>query len=194
MSDSRLTAESCLPGGRVARTFKRAGDIQVRIEERFPVFVLEVAAFRGLQSRDIEHFEATTGARPPTSGNALRANNIEVAALGPNRWTIIAHSELIFTPGDNFAVTDLGSARTCFIVSGPKAAIVLAKGTSIDLHPSVFPAGSAAATRISHFSALIWQLDMEDGFSILTPRSYAQSFYDWLVLAASEFGGETQAL
>jgi len=158
------------------------------------VFVLEVAAFGALQSQDIQHFEAATGVTPPAAGNAVHGRNVGVAALGPNRWAIIAPSELSFTPNDNFAVTDLGSARTCFIISGTKAAIVLAKGTSIDLHPSVFPAGSAAATRISHFSALIWQLDMEDGFLILTPRSYAHSFYDWLVLAASEFGGETQAL
>lgn len=155
--------------------------------------VLEVAAFRAMQSIDIEHFEAATGVTPPAAGSAVRSAEVEVASLGPNRWAIIAPSELSFPPGDNFAVTDLASARARFTISGPKYAAVLAKGTSIDLHPDVFPPGGAAATRISHFSALIWRLEMEDGFSILTPRSYAHSFYDWLVLAAAEFGGETQA-
>ncbi len=188
MSDFRLRAESCLGAGFTPHSFSRPGRPLVAISEQSPVFVLEIAAFRAIEHDDVRHFQAELGAPPPSRGTMTLTNGAEIVSIGPNRWVATAANPVSFAASANFAVTDLGSARGYFTVSGEKAAAVLSKGTSIDLDAKVFASGSAAATRVSHFSTVIWRPQETGGFSILVPRSFARAFYHWLVLAAAEFG------
>ncbi len=184
MSDFRLRAEACLGAGAPPRSF---GSL-VHITERSPVFALEIAGFGAPNDGDVAHFQAALGAAPPAPGAVARGPAAEVLSVGPNRWIAIADTPMHFPPSENFAVTDLSSARGCFLLSGAKASTVLAKGTSVDLDPTVFTAGSVIVTRIGHFSAVVWRPSDGDGFAVLVSRSYARSFYDWVILASAEFG------
>jgi sarcosine oxidase subunit gamma len=57
----------------------------------------------------------------------------------------------------------------------------------IDLHPSVFPDGSAASTLAAHIPLIVWRLDQAT-FELAVFRSYAASFMQALSEAALPFG------
>ena len=58
---------------------------------------------------------------------------------------------------------------------------MLAKLSSIDLHPAAFPLGAAAATSIDHTSVNLWRdSDLPDGqavFNLLVFATFAQSLW-----------------
>ena len=82
-------------------------------------------------------------------------------------------------------------ARAALRVSGARAREVLAKGSIVDLHPSVFPVGTTALTSFAHIGVQLWRT--EDGpegvvFEILAARSMAGSFWSWFAASVAEFG------
>src|SRR5262249_4907718 len=73
--------------------------------------------------------------------------------LGPDDWLLVARpgreEEIAGKLRDALtgyfaAVTDLSEARTVITISGPRARELLAKATSLDLHPRIFRAGLCA--------------------------------------------------
>ena len=66
---------------------------------------------------------------------------------------------------------------------------VLAKGCSLDLHPSVFGPGAAAQTTLGLAAVVLIPLD-DNGtdYRILVRSSFAGYLADWLLDAAEEFG------
>jgi sarcosine oxidase subunit gamma len=64
---------------------------------------------------------------------------------------------------------------------------VLAKGTPVDLHPSVFTAGQCAMTQMAHVGVHISHPD-EDAFELSVFRGFSESFWEWLTEQAEEFG------
>jgi len=55
----------------------------------------------------------------------------------------------------------------------------------LDLHPAVFPPGSAAVTLAGHIPLTLWRL--EDGFELAVPRSYSHDFQHMLAQSATGF-------
>jgi sarcosine oxidase subunit gamma len=88
------------------------------------------------------------------------------------------------------SVVDQSHARTLLRVSGPRARDALAKGLAIDLHPSAFATGFAAATSVAHIGVVVWQIDDCPTYEFAVPRSYALSFWHWLQASASEYALE----
>ncbi len=70
-------------------------------------------------------------------------------------------------------------------VADPSDAL-LAKSTTLDLHPSVFPVGAAAVTTAAHLGLILWRREAET-FEMLAFRSYAATFWHWLTEAAHGF-------
>ena len=65
-------------------------------------------------------------------------------------------------------------------IGGPQARAMLAKLSSIDLHPSAFPLGAAAATSIDHTSVNLWRGDdcrWAGGFNLLVFATFAESLW-----------------
>lgn len=58
----------------------------------------------------------------------------------------------------------------------------------IDLHPSVFGPGSAAVTSIAHIGVCLWHAGDHAAYELVVSRSFAESFWDWLLGAAAEYG------
>ena len=72
---------------------------------------------------------------------------------------------------------------------GEHARDVLAKGCSLDLHPTVFGPGAAAQTMLGLAAVVLIPLnDTGTDYRILVRSSFARYLADWLIDAAEEFG------
>ncbi|MDX2265295.1 MAG: sarcosine oxidase subunit gamma family protein [Hyphomicrobiales bacterium] len=191
MHDLKLSAVSALGASGGPRRFGRDGEPQVRLVERFPCRVWEVAALDARDSAAAAAFSALMGVAPPPPGMSAQANGADILSIGPNRWAIVS-SAAIALEGDALALTDLSAARSCFVVSGARAEQVLRKGTSVDLHPSALPEGAVVATRLGHVAVTLWRGDRGE-FRMLVARSFARAAWDWLIHAAEEYGGRIDA-
>jgi sarcosine oxidase subunit gamma len=119
-----------------------------------------------------------------------------LAWAGPDQWLLIARqragfSDLLASLSKEAAVSDQSHARAVLRVSGERVREVLAKGSMVDLHGSVFPVGATALTSFAHIGVQLWRID--DGpegavFEILVARSMAGSFWSWFSASAAEFG------
>ncbi|TIX36785.1 MAG: sarcosine oxidase subunit gamma, partial [Mesorhizobium sp.] len=92
----------------------------------------------------------------------------------------------------NAWLSDQSHARVLISVSGEKARAMLAKLSSLDLHPAAFPAGTGAATSIDHTSINLWRgNDRPDGqavFNLLVFATFAESLWHTIFDAAAEYG------
>ena len=75
------------------------------------------------------------------------------------------------------SLSDQSHARALIRIAGPDARAMLAKLSSIDLHPAAFLPGDAAATSIDHTSVNLWRgSDLPDGqavFNLLVFATFA---------------------
>lgn len=89
--------------------------------------------------------------------------------------------------GQHAAIVDVSDVYLGFDVAGEKAAELLAKGCSLDLHPTAFAQGHVARTTLA--KADITLLRSAEGFRLYVLRSFADYAGLWLEDAAREYGG-----
>ncbi|GEP06814.1 sarcosine oxidase subunit gamma [Methylobacterium oxalidis] len=116
---------------------------------------------------------------------------------GPGQWLAVAESGgalggLPDALRGVAAVTDQSDARAIVRVAGPRARAALAKGVTVDLHPRAFGPGRTAVTSIAHIGAQLWQVDAGPSYDVAVARSFAGSFWSWLMDAAAEYGCEVR--
>ncbi len=87
------------------------------------------------------------------------------------------------------SVVDQSHGKTRLRLAGGHARQVLAKGCRLDLHPSVFGPGRAAATQMAQVAALLLQRDDTPAYELVVGSSYAVPFLEWLTESAAEFAG-----
>ena len=100
-------------------------------------------------------------------------------------------AELSEAIGDAAAVTDQSDGYATLRLIGPRAAALLEKGVSIDLHDGVFLPGSAAVTSCAHLGIMLWRIENENDhpvYEIAVFRSLARSLWHFIEESASEFG------
>jgi len=117
--------------------------------------------------------------------------------LGPDEWLVTSASaspaELVTrVRGDvqhaGGAVTDVSAQRITLRLTGSHARDLLAKGCSIDLHPTVFGRGSSAQTTLGHTAIVLLALsDTGDAYAVLVRSSFAGHLASWLLDAAIEY-------
>ena len=180
-------------------TFGVAGDAAgVVLSERPPQAILQLASWPGAVTavracvRD-----ALTLDLPDTPNTVASTPDATALWLGPERWLIVAPGDVrtqlvtalrkVVTP-DIAALAELSDARTVIRLAGPRARDLLAKGCELDLHPRSFAAGRCAQTVVAHVATLIHLVDPSPAFDLYIPRSYATTFWEWLVESASEYG------
>ena len=88
------------------------------------------------------------------------------------------------------SVYDLTGAYAVITLSGPKAEETLRYLTTFDLHPSVFPKGSAAYTSIALVRTLIARLE-EEAFMLVVAADYGAYFWETLLDAGTNCGIST---
>ncbi|MGH6930044.1 MAG: sarcosine oxidase subunit gamma [Dongiaceae bacterium] len=140
---------------------------------------------------------SVTGLQLPSTPNSFAtAGELACLWLGPDEW-------LIFGPGGDeheiagrlraafadlhAAVIDVSEARTAITLAGPRARELLAKGTSIDLHPRVFGPGRCVQTGFAGANIILRQTDQTPAFEILVLNSFAEHVWAWIEGACREF-------
>ncbi len=136
-------------------------------------------------------------ALPLTPNTTTRTAALSALWLGPASWLLVAGaaSPLVDYAAKRDALNaaggalfDVSAARVAWMLSGPRAADVLAKGCPLDFHPRAFPAGSCAQSVYGHVNALIDRRGDDPSFTMMVARSFARDVWHSLVGAAAQYG------
>ncbi|MBS0244715.1 MAG: sarcosine oxidase subunit gamma [Proteobacteria bacterium] len=198
MADAATTAISgwhavATPG----RHGRRQGPAGVAVAESRPLAIATIIARRGEENSLAARLDSEFGLALPPPRRSSASPNLTLASTGPGRWLAFSH-----LPSPSFAtdlatrltglatVTDQSHALALLRLSGPRVRDALAKGFPLDLHPRAFATGDVAQTVVSHITAGIRQVWDEPAYEIWVARSFAASFWHWLVASAAEYGLE----
>lgn len=135
---------------------------------------------------------------PTTASTAVTVSDTTVIWLGPQEWLITRPAPVgrpletrlraVVTDHGGAAI-DVSAQRTTVRLRGTHARDVLAKGSSLDLHPSVLGPGSAVQTALGQAAVILIPLnDTGTDYRILVRSSFAAYLAEWLIDAAEEFG------
>lgn len=147
----------------------------VELSVRHPVAIVTVIARKG---------------KAKALGEALKAlPSATVQWAGADQFYVLgmAFAEVREKLGKLASCSDQSHGRVIIRIEGPKARQVLAKGTPVDLHASVFPVGHCAVTQMAHVGVHISHPD-KDAFELSVFRGFSESFWEWLTEQAEEFG------
>ncbi|MEZ0163249.1 sarcosine oxidase subunit gamma [Kineococcus sp. LSe6-4] len=133
----------------------------------------------------------------PTRPNTWAATATgKVVWLGPDEWLVLDETAAPWDLEDTLrtrlapvggAATDVSAQRLVLRLHGPHAQEVLRSGTSVDVDPRVFPAGSSAQTNLAQAGVVLLALGGGDDFELLVRTSFAGYLAAWLADAALEF-------
>lgn len=146
--------------------------------------------------------QATGLGLPTTANTVATAGDLAALWLAPDEWLIVGPADAatagreaalagtlrVALAGQHVAVTDVSEARTIIAVSGPRARDLLAKGTSIDLHPREFGPGRCAQTGLASTNVILRQIDDRPGYEIHVLDSFADYLWSWLEGGSREYG------
>lgn len=116
---------------------------------------------------------------------------------GPGNWLITCPDAQrpglearlrIALEGMTGALTDVGAGFAVLNLSGPAAADMLAQGCTLDLDPAVFTEAACAMTALARMRVVIHRLPRAGGYDVYVARSFAGSLWQWVTVAALEFG------
>ena len=145
------------------------------------------------------------------TGLPLRPNTVAAAGetlvcwLGPDEWMAVVgagrEGELISSlrsalGGRRAAATDTTGNYTTINLSGRRARDLLAKGCTLDLHPSVFAPGQCAQTNLAKAAVLLIPRSNDrsfQSFDVVVRRSFADYLAHWLEHSGREYGFEVAA-
>lgn len=199
MADTTLSGLSALP----ASNLPQLPGGGVTITERHGLGIATMQARQGqdasLRERIRQHFLLELPGRPAI----VRAGSVSFTGIGRRHWLALSEGGGHMFSGSLRAlvaplasVSDQSGGYVVLRVGGRAIRNTLAKGFPIDLDPRAFKPGDAATTIVSHIGATIWRCDDgADGtacFEIALFRSLAQSFQEWFVSSAAEFGCQWQ--
>ena len=146
---------------------------------------------RALAAKIHGEFGLPLPSTPRRVSNGVKA----LVGIGPGVWLAVFRgasplmaSELASSLAGFASVADQTSAYAVLRISGAFARELLSRGAFIDFDPSVFGPGSAAVTTISHIGVTIWQIDETPTFEIALFRSFADSFWHWMMATSTALG------
>ena len=141
--------------------------------------------------------ESATGCSfPPMANQFEAAGERRVIWLAPDEYLLLCESgkekalqdTLVSTiKTSHYAVTDVSDSLCALSLSGPAVRNILAKGCSLDLHPSQFGNGKCAQSLLAHAGIILAALS-DDKFILICRTSFAPYIHDWLIDAALEYG------
>lgn len=135
------------------------------------------------------------GVQLPEAERVSVAREVRLAWAGPNEYLCFCPlaseehcvSTLTLALAGQFAtVTVVSDSRVAFVVAGEDATAFLAKGCSIDTHPSSFLPGHVVTTRFAGLPAML--MHRENGEYVLYfDIGYTEFVVKWMLDAAEEF-------
>ena len=175
----------------MAETWQAAGGtVTVRELAPGPIATLRL---RCPSAEDIARIGALIGTPLPTVPNRTAGAAPRVIWIGPDEWLIVgsdlpnAAIEGAATDAAAVLCVSAGDGRCTFDVTGPDAAELLAKGTSIDLHPGAFAEGMSVMTLLAQANVIIDRLPGLTGFRLIVDISLRDYVRQWFCDAVVEF-------
>lgn len=166
--------------------------------------LIQLMARRGKRAELASATTARFGMAAPDVPKAVSASDVMLLWSGPDQFLVLSKggkytiNTLSQAFSQSASLSDQSHARAWISVSGAKARTMLAKLSSIDLHPAAFPIGAAAATSIDHTSVNLWRGDdRPDGqalFNLLVFATFAESLWHTMLDAAAEYGVDIRYL
>jgi sarcosine oxidase subunit gamma len=174
------------------------GDTGVSLSEIRNFDLIQVMARRGKAADMANAAKASFGVAAPEAPKAVGTADATLIWSGPDQFFVLskagkhATEALVSTFAASASLSDQSHARVLISISGAKARAMLAKLSSIDLHPEAFPVGAAAATSMDHTSVTLWRgNDRADGlavFNVLVFATFAESLWRAMLDSAAEHG------
>jgi sarcosine oxidase subunit gamma len=139
----------------------------------------------------------TLGQPLPIEPNTSSLGRHRVFWLGPDEWAVItsatgapglAEQLQAESSGSHASVNDLSGGQVALMLEGPTCRDLLAKGCTLDLHPSVFAVGDCAQSGLAKASVLIALTHETPTFLVVVRRSFSDYLCRWLAHAGSDEG------
>ncbi|TPM35190.1 sarcosine oxidase subunit gamma family protein [Mesorhizobium sp. B2-3-4] len=176
------------------------GDTVVSLTEIRNFDLVQVMARRGKAAEMATAAKARFGIAAPVRPQTAATADATLIWSGPDQFMVLSkdgrYSIEALAPGfaGSASLSDQSHARVLICISGPKARTMLAKLSSIDLHPAVFGVSAAAATSMDHTSVTLWRGADRDGqavFNLLVFATFAESLWHTILDSAAEYGVAT---
>lgn len=141
--------------------------------------------------------EAVGTAPPSEPMTSATSGNQTVLWMGPDEWLVVASANerealpaklAAALEGLHAAAVEVGESMTVIELTGPRAPDVIAKGCTIDLHPSAFPPGRVVRTLLAKTGIILHQTADTPVYEIYVHRSFADYAWRWLEDAGLEYG------
>jgi len=174
----------------------QGGAAGVSLSERIGLALCVISAGANKGGEVAAKMASVTGLDLPMGQGRISKSGFTLIGTAPGQWLAVAESKEarvlpamlgVALKGDA-TVVHLSDGKAVLRISGPRARDTLAKGCSLDLHPSVFKPGNAATTPVALVDCVIWQVDEMPTYDLAVPTSYAESFWSWLTASAAEYG------
>lgn len=158
--------------------------------------LVQVMARRGQWSAVVQACTEAYGKPVPAKPEAVQAEGALLVWSGPDQFLVLSpRGSALERARKAFAgmasLSEQSDGRSLIRISGARARDMLAKVCSLDLHPAVFPVGTAAATSIDHTSANLWRGGDSSGeavFYLLVFTTFAESLWHTLLDSGAEYG------
>jgi sarcosine oxidase, subunit gamma len=161
--------------------------------------VLDLGSIIRVQSWSIQSaapaIESALGVSWPSIVGVVARGRADILCIGPADWLVVASDSdangLLQWLGEAFEgpafrATDASQALCRVEIKGPAVRDLLAKGCSLDLHPTLFAPGHAVRTRFAGMPIIVRCTDTS-AFELIVTRSYVDYLMSWLADAALEF-------
>ncbi|TGS17957.1 sarcosine oxidase subunit gamma [Mesorhizobium sp. M2E.F.Ca.ET.209.01.1.1] len=197
MADLSWDVRSPLDRALVAGPYGAQDEAGVALTEIRNFDLMQVMARRGKAGEMIAAAKARFGVAAPETPKAVGASDATLIWSGPDQFLVLSkdgkHTMEALAPGfaGSASLSDQSHARALISISRAKARAMLAKLSSIDLHPDVFGVGAAAATSMDHTSVTLWRGGDRDGqavFNLLVFATFAESLWHTVLDSAAEYG------
>jgi sarcosine oxidase subunit gamma len=193
-SKPMFSGEIALPGKPASKSVNPAGDAVGLVFHTMEH--LGKLNIRGDHTLETAVRTATGCAFPPLKNQFEAAGERRIVWLAPDEYLLLCESgkekalqdTLVSTiKTSHFSITDVSDSLCALSLEGPAVRSVLAKGCSLDLHPSKFGPGRCAQSLLAHAGITLVALS-EESFILICRTSFAPYVHDWLVDAALEYG------
>lgn len=141
--------------------------------------------------------EGALGQPLPLEPNTTTRGAHCVYWLGPDEWLISTgrgkREQVLVRLADSLsglhvAVNDVTGGNVVLQLKGAQTRNLLAKGCTLDLHPSEFAVGSCAQSGLAKANVLLGLADDAPTFDVIVRRSFADYTVKWLQHAGREYG------
>ena len=143
--------------------------------------------------------ESVLGQSLPVKPNTMSAGDHRLYWLGPDEWMLATQQHSApglveqldnALAGEHAAVNDVSGGTVALRISGERVRDLLAKGCTLDLHPSVFMVGDCAQSGLAKAGVLLGLIDNRPTFELVVRSSFSDYVIRWLRNAGSDNGIE----